>query len=294
MQERAICSGINADPVTIYRSHIQYHQNSPKWFEHLKVNVPLEQFEMAHLRFTFCHCSSKERERKFLGFSFLPLADKNGACLSDGEHELYIYKYQVFDSLQRLGRVPGEEMVKFLEDILDALFALFTMTTVNNVTTITDSNNLSPRTLSIFRVLIDFFKTLNDPKFVSYRSALEKYIEKQFSAPLVYYGLITCVRRYVEMVIVSIQQTNNERTSIDSSSSSSSTIVTKRDLEFILRCLSVLDWILKIIVQSRILYTRASIAGNLIVENSNLQNDDEFKMELLLLFETIQRLLHSE
>ncbi|KAH9422669.1 Dedicator of cytokinesis protein 3 [Dermatophagoides pteronyssinus] len=388
MQERAIYSGINADPVTIYRSHIQYHQNSPKWFEHLKINVPLEQFEMAHLRFTFCHCSSKERERKFLGFSFLPLADQNGACLSDGEHELYIYKCdnerkiddsrfylqqipwspnhlkdrkgsmnsqssislnstttslssssllsssaqsllnsrsskemfhvktvlisskltqnsdilsllkwsslqldQVFDSLQRLSRVPGEEMVKFLEDILDALFALFTMTTVNNVT-ITNSNSsgLSQQTLSIFRVLIDFFKTLNDPKFVSYRSALEKYIEKQFSAPLVYSGLISCVRRYVEMVIVSIQQTNSDRTSVDSST----TTVTKRDLEFILRCLSVLDWILKIIVQSRILYTRASITGNLMIENSDLQNDDQFKIELLSLFESIQRLLNSE
>ncbi|KPM11987.1 dedicator of cytokinesis protein-like protein 2, partial [Sarcoptes scabiei] len=79
IQERAITTGINADPVTIYRSHIQYHQNSPKWFEHIKINVPLEQFETAHLRFVFCHCSSKERERKFLGFSFLPLADQNGA-----------------------------------------------------------------------------------------------------------------------------------------------------------------------------------------------------------------------
>ncbi|KAH7639593.1 dedicator of cytokinesis protein-like protein 1 [Dermatophagoides farinae] len=398
MQERAISSGINADPVTIYRSHIQYHQNSPKWFEHLKVNVPLEQFEMAHLRFTFCHCSSRERERKFLGFAFLPLADQNGACLSDGEHELYIYKCdnerkiddshfylqqipwgpnhlkdrkgsmnsqsllslnsttttttttslsslstqsllnsrsskemfhvktalisskltqnsdilsllkwsslpldQVFDSLQRLSRVPGEEMVKFLEDILDALFALFTMTTTttNTATNIVNLNNSSgsssSRILLIFRVLIDFFKTLNDPKFVSYRSALEKYIEKQFSAPLVYTGLIACVRRSVEMVIVSIQHTNNERSSsIDLSSTSSSTIVTKRDLEFILRCLSVLDWILKIIVQSRILYTRASITDNLIIENSVLQSDDQFKMELLSLFETIQRLLNSK
>ncbi|UXI23320.1 elongator complex protein 4 [Sarcoptes scabiei] len=357
IQERAITTGINADPVTIYRSHIQYHQNSPKWFEHIKINVPLEQFETAHLRFVFCHCSSKERERKFLGFSFLPLADQNGACLADGEHELQIYKCdserklddvsfyinipwshqgsesksssslskesahnsmsslncassisltttstlinsrspkevfhlktnlisskltqnsdilallkwsctpieKVIESLRRISRVPGEEMVKFLEDILDAL------------------------------VIVDFFKTLNEPKFVSYSSTLEKYIEKQFSAPLVYNGLIECLKKYVEIVILAVEKQSEASGSISG--------VTKRELEFILRCLSVFDWLLKVIVQSRLLYTRASISGNLILEPIDsdglvkIQSNDEFKQEMLSLFSSITKLLSIE
>lgn len=354
IQERAISSGANDEPVTFFRSHIQYHQNCPKWLEHVKVNVPLEQFESAHLRFIFCHCSSKERERKFLGFSFLPLADKNGACLSDGEHELCIYKCdnerklddvtyylevpwtskslttaistsnlsttnsqsstslllnsrsskevfhvktnlisskltqnsdilsllkwsctpldQVNEALQRMSRVPGEEMVKFLEDILDALFSLFTNST--------DSIESSPQVSLIFRVLIDFLKILNDPKFVLYRASLETYIENQFSASLVHSGLMACVKKYIELVIISFQ---SDTTTLSG--------VTKRELEFILRCLSVFDWILKFIVQSRILYTRASdVSGG---DNSN-ESAENFKAEILSLFTSINRLLSVE
>ena len=91
IQERALSSGANDEPVTFYRSHIQYHQNSPKWLEHLKIYVPLELFENANHRFTFCQCSSKDRDGKFVGFSFLPLADQNGACLIDWDHELCMH-----------------------------------------------------------------------------------------------------------------------------------------------------------------------------------------------------------
>lgn len=58
----------------------------------MKVYGPLDMFEGSHIRIEFRHCSSKDRERKLLGFSFLPLADNLGACIADGEHELYIYK----------------------------------------------------------------------------------------------------------------------------------------------------------------------------------------------------------
>lgn len=363
IQERALSSGANDEPVTFYRSHIQYHQNSPKWQENLKVNVPLEHFESAHLRFTFSHCSSKERERKFVGFSFLPLAEKNGACLADGEHELYIYKCdsekklddiayylnvpcgsqekapfssghssssfiasstasasstslinsrsskevlhlrtqlvsskltqnsdillllkwsctpveQVFDALTRIGR-NGEEMVKFLEDILDALFTLFT----------NFSGSLESKPQIIFRVLVDFFKTLNDPKFAPYRIALETYIENQFSAPLVHSAVLKSVQKYIEFVIISFQANA-------SGSPPSVGGETKRELEFILRCLSVFDWILKIIVQSRILYTQASANGMLLDgESLEVQSCEDFRAEIFSLFQSINRLLSVE
>ena len=41
IQERTLSSGANDEQVTFYLSHIQYHQNSPKWLEHLKINGTL-------------------------------------------------------------------------------------------------------------------------------------------------------------------------------------------------------------------------------------------------------------
>src|SRR5699024_5961078 len=73
--------------------------------------------------------------------------------------------------------------------------------------------------------------------------------------------------------------------------------VTKRELEFILRCLSVFDWILKIIVQSRILYTQAS-ANGLLLEGGGasleLQTCEDFRGEIFSLFQSINRLLSVE
>lgn len=364
--ERAISSGANDEQVTIYRSHIQYHQNGPKWFEHIKVNVPLEQFETAHLRFTFAHCSTKERERKLIGFSFLPLADKHGACIPDGDHELYIYKCdnerkldessfylnqvahgtasdlsttktlstsstnisgsissssllasrsakeifhlrtnlvsskltqnanilsllkysstlspQVFEALQQIGRVPGEEMVKFLEDILDALFALFTMCLNNPSTASIDSPQIS----LIFKVLVDFLKILNEPKFASYLSALDTYVAQQFSAPLVHSALMSCVWHHVQLVINSFRS--------DNSMSGGK----KRELEFCLRCLSVSDWILKMIIQSRLLYSQAASSGSMVHSEDQIvlpRTSENFMTDLWSFFNSLNLLLAVE
>ena len=387
------------------------------------MNVPLELFESAHLRFTFAHCSSKrERERKLVGFSFLPLVDAqaNGACLPDGERELLIYRVDserkldepgyylgvpwcntsttststfhsnfstsssslsttgtlassssssssssaatnhstssttslaaasslisgrsskevfhlrtnlvsskltqnadilsllkwsctplevVYESLARLGRVPGEEIVKFLEDVMDALFTLFTNSadladSPPSMASFSSSSSSSspPQMTIIFRVLVDVFRTLSDPKFASYRSALESYIETQFSAPLVHAGLLACLRRYIELVIVSF--------ATDASGTPPSLSgVTKREMEFILRCLSVFDWLLKIVVQSRLLYAQAVANGGLEVgcgggsqtssssSTSPQASEEHFRLELFSLFAAINRLLAVE
>ncbi|KAH9391162.1 Dedicator of cytokinesis protein 3 [Tyrophagus putrescentiae] len=345
VQERALSAGANDEPVTFYRSAIQYHQNSPRWAEHVKVNVPLELFESAHLRFTFAHCSSKrERERKLVGFSFLPLVDAqaNGACLPDGERELLIYRVDserkldepggrsskevfhlrtnlvsskltqnadilsllkwsctplevVYESLARLGRVPGEEIVKFLEDVMDALFTLFT-----NSADLADSPPRWPR----FLLLLLLLTTPNDHHLSRAGGRLQdafrpkSYIETQFSAPLVHAGLLACLRRYIELVIVSF--------ATDASGTPPSLSgVTKREMEFILRCLSVFDWLLKIVVQSRLLYAQAVANGGLEVgcggsggqatsSTSPQASEEHFRLELFSLFAAINRLLAVE
>ena len=61
--------------LTTYCSTVYYHSNTPHWNETVKVEIPIESFERAHLRFYFRHCSSHEpRDRHAIfGFSFLPL-----------------------------------------------------------------------------------------------------------------------------------------------------------------------------------------------------------------------------
>lgn len=318
IQDKAISSGVNDDRVTYYRSHVLYHQNSPKLCEHMKIYVPLDLFEGAHIRFEFRHCSSKDRERKLLGFAFLPLADNLGACIADGDHELYIYKCDdirkldnvndyifipwgpkdslsaatsglftrspkecahvktclvsskltqnsdllsllkwranpdaVSEALQRVMRIPGEELVKFLEDVLDALFSLF----ANNDGSTTSHSGL------VFKVLIHIFTTLAEHRFKSYETALDVYIESQFSAALVHRGLISCVKQCAELV----------------------TAPDKRDP--ILKCMRVLSWIIKFIIQSRILYTRAT---------GHNDDSDSFRADVFALYGAFNRVLSLE
>ena len=47
------------DPVTKVTFPVLFHSNSPHWNETVRMEVPIESFEGAHIRFEFRHCSSK-------------------------------------------------------------------------------------------------------------------------------------------------------------------------------------------------------------------------------------------
>ncbi|TMW43087.1 hypothetical protein DOY81_011832 [Sarcophaga bullata] len=81
------------DSQNYYKSMILYHQNAPCWNEMLRLSVPIDKFSTAHVRFEFRHCSTREKsDPKLFGFSFARLMDPSGATLTDGQHELYVYK----------------------------------------------------------------------------------------------------------------------------------------------------------------------------------------------------------
>ena len=203
--KNSISYGSGVEPLSKYNSLVLYHSNNPKWSEIVKISIPLEVFDLkAHLRIEFRHCSTKdnnsnkEKDKNFLGFSFIPLSDEQGTIIKDQSHELYIYKSQdlsevrnklndpslylrqaygpkdyrsnlhhdnfnlirsskesvhirtllcstkltqngdllsllkwranpetVHEALNKVRRLNGEEVVKFLQDILDALFSMF-------------------------------------------------------------------------------------------------------------------------------------------------------------------------
>ncbi|XP_071543136.1 dedicator of cytokinesis protein 3 isoform X3 [Panulirus ornatus] len=314
---QSIYSGMGHEGTTEFASMIMYHNNSPRWNERLKVGIPIDQFAAAHLRLEYRHCSTREKnEKKLFGFSFVRLMDDDGGTtLRDGSHELCVYKCDergrlnnpleyltmpflskeavdciyslpfqrspkesiiidtllcstkltqnvdllsllrwrsapdgIGETLSRLTRVDGAETVKFLQDVLDALFAMFS----------TDDGNSTQHSGHVFQALVFIFSLLEDSKFEHFKPVMDAYITGHFAAALVYKGLISCVKHLSDLC----PQTEKQ--------------------EPIMRCFRSLEYIFKFIIQSRLLFARAT--GG--------QNEDSFRVDVDTLFESFAHMLN--
>lgn len=299
----------------IYKSMILYHNNSPFWNEMLRLSVPIDKFSCAHVRFDFNHCSTRDKsEPKLFAFSFARLMEPSGATLTDGSHELYVYKCEdpsklntvqylklrcsssdeqaqldsssifhrstketlyirsmlcstkltqnadllsllqwrahperIQDSLTRVLKLRDEELVKFLQDVLDALFAMFS----------NEEGNSTEHSGLVFHVLVSIFSLLQSSKFQHFKPVMEAYIENHFAAALVYKGLITSVQHLAEWMS------------------------TAERPEPIQKCFGSLEYIFKLIIQSRKLFARAT--GG--------QYEDSFRRDLYALFNALNGML---
>jgi len=73
----------------------------------------------------------------------------------------------------------GEELVKFLQDVLDALFAMFS----------TEDGSSTAHSCLVFHVLVSIFSLLEDTKFEHFKPVMDAYITGHFAAALIYkYG----------------------------------------------------------------------------------------------------------
>ncbi|XP_076035833.1 dedicator of cytokinesis protein 3-like isoform X2 [Oratosquilla oratoria] len=311
-----IYSGTGHDGTTEFSSMVMYHNNSPRWSERLKIAIPIDKFSGAHLRLEFRHCSTREKgEKKMFGFSFVRLMDDEaGTTLRDGAHELCVYKCDdrsklsnpeeyitmpfitreaveciyslpfqrstkevmvintllcstkltqnvdllsllrwrsapdgIGETLSRVSRVDGAETVKFLQDVLDALFAMFS----------TEDGNSTQHSGHVFQALVSIFSLLEDSKFEHFKPVMDAYITGHFAAALVYKGLISCVRHLSDLC----PQTDKQ--------------------DPILRCFRSLEYIFKFIIQSRLLFARAT--GG--------QNEDSFRIDVECLFKSCATML---
>lgn len=306
-------SGMDALPQ--YRSMILYHQNAPNWNEMLRLSVPIDRFATAHVRFEFRHCSTREKsEPKLFAFSFARLMDTSGATLGDGQHELFVYKCEdpaklqasnylrlqcrprdaqatmdcggcfsrsskevfvlrsllcstkltqnadllsllqwrahpetIQDSLTGVLRLNDEELVKFLQDVLDALFAMFS----------NEEGNSTQHSGLVFHVLVSIFSLLQSNKFQHFRPVMNEYIENHFAAALVYKGLITSVEH------MAVFMTKAEHP------------------DPFQKCFGSLEYIFKLLIQSRRLFARAT--GG--------QYEDSFRRDLHSLFTALNGML---
>ncbi|BES96770.1 dedicator of cytokinesis [Nesidiocoris tenuis] len=290
--EDSVFGASGMDGASVYKSAVMYHTNSPTWAEIVSLAIPLDRFQAAHLRLEYRHCSTREKadHKKLLGFSFARLMEPSGATLQDGSHELLIYRCddiaklkpglylslpssvgdgpsmngqvhfsashkesvtirstlcstkltqnadllallqwkarpeRIQDALARALRLDGEELVKFLQDVLDALFSIFS----------TEDGNSTPHSGLVFHVLVSIFNLLNDSKFEHFKPVMDAYIKDHFAAALVYKGLLSSVQHCADWVEATEKQ------------------------EPILKCFRSLESIFKFIVESRLLFARAT------------------------------------
>ncbi|XP_048252817.1 dedicator of cytokinesis protein 3-like isoform X2 [Haliotis rufescens] len=264
MIPECITGGCGEDAVTKYFSSIFYHNNNPKWNDTIRLSIPIDKFQCAHIRFEFCHCSTRDKtEKQLYGFSYLSLNPYDSATQADGTHALCIYKcdnaskirnymklpsfqedfndpkimstlpnqlpynrsskeyltvstflcstkftqqadlVRVFQSssrqecieksLHNLINLRGQEVVRYLQDILDALFYMYGHTS--------SEGERFKHAAEVFHALVHIFNLLQDSKFEKFVCVLEAYLEENFSYPLAYRDLLSCLHEKTELAV---------------------------------------------------------------------------------------------
>ncbi|XP_053150926.1 dedicator of cytokinesis protein 2 isoform X2 [Hemicordylus capensis] len=125
------------------------------------------------------------------------------------------------ENLEKLKIVDGEEIVKFLQDTLDALFNIMM-----------EHSHSDTYDILVFDALIYIIGLIADRKFQHFNTVLEAYIQQHFSATLAYKKLMTVLKTY-----------------LDTSSRG-------EQCEPVLRTLKALEYVFKFIVRSRTLFSQ--------------------------------------
>uniref|UniRef100_A0A8C4HSL2 Dedicator of cytokinesis 2 n=1 Tax=Dicentrarchus labrax TaxID=13489 RepID=A0A8C4HSL2_DICLA len=92
------------------------------------------------------------------------------------------------ENLEKLKIIDGEEVVKFLQDTLDALFNIMM-----------EHSQTDDYDILVFDALIYIIGLIADRKFQHFNTVLEAYIKQHFSATLAYKKLMAVLKRYLDV-----------------------------------------------------------------------------------------------
>ncbi|XP_069695130.1 dedicator of cytokinesis protein 1 isoform X2 [Periplaneta americana] len=126
------------------------------------------------------------------------------------------------DSLAALMKVDGEEVVKFLQDVLDALFNILMQNSDSDL-----YDNM------VFECLLYIIGLVSDRKYQHFQPVLDLYIQESFSATLAYNKLIVVLKYH-----------------IDNANSNDS-----QDKDLLLKTMKSLQYCMRFIVRSRQLFS---------------------------------------
>ncbi|KAF6209244.1 hypothetical protein GE061_014989 [Apolygus lucorum] len=101
---------------------------------------------------------------------------------------------QVVKSLQALTNVGGEEIVKFLQDVLDALFNILQEPTADEAFADEDNNI----TKCVFYCLLHIIGLVSDKKYQHFQPVLDLYIKESFCATLAYDKLLKVLKEQID------------------------------------------------------------------------------------------------
>lgn len=137
-------------------------------------------------------------------------------------------------SLRQLLKVSAEEIVKFLQDILDALFDILT----------TNDDPLRYDDL-VFQCLIMLIEIVNDKKYQHFQSVLDLYINESFSSTLAYNKLIGVLQRHFYDAFNSARDAERH-----------SNIEDQDYEQRLYKTIKNLQYIMKFMIRSRILFAK--------------------------------------
>ncbi|XP_023175587.2 dedicator of cytokinesis protein 1 isoform X3 [Drosophila hydei] len=142
------------------------------------------------------------------------------------------HKERLEQSLNALSTVPGEEVVKFLQDILDALFNI-----------LVENDNPEKYDQLVFMSIIHLIETVSDLKYQHFLTVLDVYINESFSATLAYTKLMDVLQRNISDAI-----TPREK-SADGIEHEESAAVRR-----LYKTTRYLHYVMKFVIRSRVLY----------------------------------------
>ncbi|XP_068155287.1 dedicator of cytokinesis protein 1 isoform X1 [Drosophila tropicalis] len=159
------------------------------------------------------------------------------------------HKETLEQSLNALSTVPGEEVVKFLQDILDALFNI-----------LVENDQPEKYDQLVFMSIIHLIETVSDLKYQHFLTVLDVYINESFSFTLAYTKLMDVLQKNISDAIKPREK-------------SADGFETEESMEVrrLYKTTRYLHYVMKFVIRSRILYAEMNCNTDYVDFASRLQ-----------------------